>query len=38
MAEKLQNYQSLDHLLKTNKRTENGPFTHTRIGDQTKGI
>ena len=38
MAEKLQSYQSLDHLLKTNKRTENGPFTHTRIGDQTKGI
>ena len=38
MAEKLQNYQSLDHLLKTHKRKENGPFTHTRIGDSTKGI
>ncbi len=38
MAENLQKYQSLDHLLKSNKRKPGGPFTHTRIGDVDKNI
>ena len=35
---KVQNYQSLDHLLKDNKRQEGQPYTHTRIGNYEKGI
>ena len=35
---KVQNYQSLDHLLADNKRQEGQPYTHTRIGNYEKGI
>ena len=35
---KVQNYQSLDHLLSDNKRQDGKPYTHTRIGNYDMGI